>query len=221
MPFPKRKPTEAHQVVMEPLSSFVNPISYGYLISTPWGTTRQVITVNAAGVLGQAAATVRLGSLLWAAITAPAVTSSVRLSMLSITHWHSLGLPVPQPIPEVAGERQAFTSPRDESGQLLLLTGHPDDDGKRRLFMPGMPRDWAEHGLLTKRGWEHLLQHARGLIMGLGVESPLHSVEWLLAYPGALEPSVDNPTGVAFRFVKHVRVCSHTDKAPEVTGLDW
>jgi hypothetical protein len=55
--------------------------------------------------------------------------------------------------------------------------------------------------------------------MGLGPGSGVATVEWLLAYPGTLEPTPDNLTGVAFRRVNHVRVCYHTDRAPDVGGI--
>ena len=63
------------------------------------------------------------------------------------------------------------------------------------------------------------MEQARALIMGLGVEGGVAPVDWLLPYPDTLAPTADNPRGVAFRRVRHIRVCSHVDKAPEVTGI--
>lgn len=217
--FPKRKPTEAAVLGMLPLTDFLLPISYGFIIDTPFGTTRQSITVNAPQFIGNEEAARRYGRLLWQGVTAPAVTNSVILRMMTVTYWNALSLSVPQPVDETRGERMAFGTGRDNAAQLLMLTGHPDDDGKRRLFLPSVPRDWVANGLLTPRGWEELMAHARSLIMAFGFGSETATVNWLIPYPGALEPTVANPVGVAFRHVKHVRVCYHTDRAPDVTGL--
>lgn len=219
MPFPKRRPPDAAAAQMIGLDEVLHPISFGYIVRAPWGTTRQMLTVDAAQFIGNEEATLRYGQALWRGVTAPAVTSSVELLSMSVIYWKGIGLGVPHPVLEARGEHHAFTAGRDDSPQLLLLTGHPDDDGKRRLFMPGVPRNWVAHGLLTPEGWEKLMGHARALIMGLGPGSGVSTVDWLLAYPGALEPSLTNPTGVAFRRVHHIRVCYHTDRAPEVTGL--
>jgi hypothetical protein len=201
------------------LESFLNPVTFGYLVDTPWGSTRQWITVNSPGTVGNDEAERRLGREIWMGVTAPAVTSSVHLTLQSVTHWKGLALSVPVPVADAAGELHAFTAPREHSAQLLLLTGHPGDDGKRRLFLPGVPRHWVANELLTPTGWEQLMAHARALIMGMGPPNPGGTLEWLLPYPEVLEPTINNPRGVAFRRVQHVRVCYHTDRAPDVTGL--
>lgn len=219
MTFPQRRPTEASQLQMLPLSDFLHPVTFRYWVGAPWGQTRQAITVNAPNFLGNDEALVRLGRLLWLGVTAPAVTSSVRLELMAIHVWRGAGLGVPHPVAQAEGQHHAFTAPRDETPQLLMLTGHPDDDGKRRFFLPGVPRNWVGNGLLTAAGMESLMGHARSIIMGLGAEGGAQPLDWLWAYPGALEPTVENPTGIAFRRVVHIRVCYHTDRAPDVTGI--
>lgn len=217
--WPARKPTDAAQLSMLPLTDFLHPITFRYWVGAPWGLTRQALTVNAPNFLGNAEALLRLGRLLWLGVTAPAVTTSVRLELMAIHAWRGSGIGVPQPVAETKGQRTAFTAPREQSPQLLMLTGHPDDDGKRRFFLPGVPRNWVADGLLTPAGWEELMGHARSIIMGLGAEGGAQPLDWLWAYPGALEPTLENPVGVAFRRVRHIRVCYHTDRAPDVSGV--
>lgn len=220
MTFPKIIPQRAEQLQMLPLSDFLWPVSFTYLMDTSWGSTQQTLTVDSPLQYDDAAATVRLGRMLWNAVVAPATSSSTRLSLMSVTSWKGLGVSVPHPVAEMRGQRLALTTAREDTPQMVMLTGHGDNAGRRRLFMPGAPRDWVANGLLTSDGWLNMMQQARGLVMGMGYGSPLYSMNWLIAYPGVLAPQVGNVTGVAFRFVRHVRVCWHADKAPEPSGLD-
>lgn len=210
---------DAASLLMLPLEQFAWPVTYGYIVATPWGTTRQSLTVNVPQLEGMPDATRLLGRLLWGTVTAPAVIGDVKLTHVSVTFWKSLGVAIPMPIQELRGNLIGRASPREHTPQMVMLTGHADDDGKRRFFFPGAPRGWVKDGLLQKEGWEHLLPHAAGCMLGLQEPALSSGLEWLIAYPGVLESTLENFTGVAFRRVTHLRVCHHTDKAPEVTGI--
>lgn len=219
MIFPNRKPTIAAERGMVALEDLINPISYGYIVQAPWGTTRQILTVEVPGLVGQDAAIKRLGWLLWGITTAPAVVGSVRLTHLSVTTWKALGVAVPEPVPEIRGNKIGTASARADSPQLVMMTGHLDDDGKRRWFLPGAPQHWHDGELLNTTGFEELIPHARGIMLGLASPGLGSGIELLIAYPGLLEPNLENMTGTAFRRVTHMRVVHHLDKSPEVSGI--
>lgn len=219
MTFPMRKPLYAADRAMIGLEELEWPVSFGYIVQAPWGTTRQMLTVNVPTLTDNLAATRRLGWLLWGIITAPAVVGDVRLTHVSVTFWKSLGVAVPMPVTEIPGNRIGTAARRADTPQMVMLTGHGDDDGKRRWFLPGAPSHWTRGGLLTVDGYEALLPHATGCMLGLATPGLGSGIEWLIAYPGILQETPGNLTGTAFRKVTHLRVVHHLDKAPEVTGI--
>jgi hypothetical protein len=135
------------------------------------------------------------------------------------TSWKTLGGPVPYAGIEGRGNRIWTPSSRRNSPQMVMLTGHDDDDGRRRFFLPGAPSNWSRDGLLTREGWENLLPHAAGCMLGLAEPGLASGLEWLIAYPNVLEASLANLPGVAFRRVQHLRVCQHVDSAPGPSGM--
>lgn len=219
MSFPLRRPTNAATLQMLGLEQLAWPVTYQYFLDTPFGETQQTLTVNVPQLEGMTEATKRLGPLLWSVLTAPAVVGDVRQYLCWVTTWKAYGVPWPVGGIEGRGNQIALSSSRENTPQIVMLTGHHDPDGKRRLFMPGAPRHWSENGLLTTTGWEQLLAHANGLMLGLATPDLLSGLEWLIAYPNVLEASLGNLPGVAFRRVQHLRVCHHTDKAPEPSGM--
>lgn len=195
------------------------PITYTYFIATPWGETQQTLTVNVPQLEGQTEATKRLGQLLWGSFAATAAVGDVSMYLTWVTTWKAYGVPQPVAGVELRGNLIDLAAPQDETPQLVLLTGHDDDAGRRRLFLPGAPRSWVSGGFLTTAGWEALLPHAAGCLLGLAEPGLNSGLEWMIAYPNVLEASLTNLPGVAFRKVKHIRVCWHTDKAPGPSGI--
>jgi hypothetical protein len=220
MSFPQRKPTDASHLAMQGLEEFAWPVTYSYFIQAPWGQTQQRLTVNVPQLEGLTEPTKRLGPLLWATVTAPAVVGDVSMYLCFVTTWKAYGVPQPVGGLELRGNLIAPSSTRDNTPQLVMLTGHDDKPGRRRLFMPGAPRDWTADGMLTREGFETLLPHAAGCMLGLAEPGLNSGLEWLVAYPNVLEASLSNLPGVAFRKVRHLRVCQHLDKAPEPSGMD-
>jgi hypothetical protein len=219
MSFPIRKPTSASQLGMLGLEQVTWPVTYTYLIDTPWGETQQQLTVDAPALVDQMTPTKALGRLLWGSFAAPAAVGDVSMYACLLTTWKAYAGPVVAPGPELRGNLFGSASPRGETPQAVMMTGHNDDDGRRRLFFAGAPNNWAENGLLTMAGWEGLWPHCVGLTTGLMSPGLSAGLEWLLAYPDRLESSLTNLPGVAFRKVTHLRICWHTDKAPEPSGI--
>lgn len=217
--FPLRRPTDPALLGMLGLDDFAWPVTYTFFMSTPFGETQQSITVNAPQLEGKTEATKRLGPLLWSVLTAPAVVGDVSMYLSFSTSWRAYGVPQPYAGIEGRGNLIGLSSSRERTPQIVMLTGHLDNAGRRRLFVPGAPRHWSSDGLLTTPGWEALLPHAAGCMLGLAEPGLASGLEWLIAYPNVLEASLANLPGVAFRRVTHLRVCSHTDKAPEPSGM--
>jgi hypothetical protein len=212
--FPKRKPpTAAHRDMID-LAALTWPVTYVWEVRAPWGDTQQTLTVEVPALEGKLAATERLGAHLWSVCTAPAVSGFVSLTGMGYVAWKQGGIASVAPVVPHYGDQPALPSSRENTPQLVLLTGHADKAGRRRFFLPGAPRMWSANGLLTRGGFEALIPHARGMMLGLATPSLGSGIEWLLVYPGEVEPNVDNLTGTCFRRVTHVRVCHHTDKAP-------
>lgn len=216
--FPKRKPLHAALREMIDLAELEWPVTYMYEVSAPWGLTRQELTVNVPALVDNFAATERLGLALWSLVTAPAVSGFVALQGLSWVPWRFGAAAPPSPTLPRFGDRIAVPASRDNSPQLVFLTGHGDKASRRRFFLPGAPREWVSEGLLTREGFEQLLPHASGMMLGLATPELGSGIEWLLVYPGEVQGNPDNPTGTCFRRVKHVRVCWHVDRAPDVPG---
>lgn len=219
MSFPQRRPTDPAMLGMMGLEDFAWPVTYTYFIRAPWGETQQRLTVNVPQLEGMTEATKRLGALLWSMVTAPAVVGDVRMYLAFVTTWKAYGPPVVAGGLELRGNLIDYAAPRDATPQLVMLTGHNDDYGRRRLFMPGAPRTWTANGLLKPAGFETLLPHAAGCMLGLQEPQLASGMEWLIAYPNVLEATLGNLPGVAFRHVRHLRVCWHLDKAPEPSGM--
>ena len=219
MIFPKRKPINAAQREMIDLNELAWPVTYSYYVNAPWGTTRQLLTVNAPALADNVAATQRLGAVLWGVVTAPAVVGSVSCSSFGCTIWRGAGIETLVPFPTLYGNAIGTAAARENTPVLCTLTGHGDSDGRRRFYLPGAPANYVANGLLQKAGFEALIEHATGCMLGLATPDLGSGIEWLHAYPGILEPSPENVVGIAFRRVVHCRVLWHVEKAPEVTGI--
>jgi len=206
---------------MEPASAFAWPITCRWTMLLPWGLTSQTLTVNVPSLAGDIEASRIFGRYLWSLTMAPAISRLVELLTAEVVCWSATPLSSLDLGNGAVGQKFSGVSRRDDTPQVVLLTGSLDAFGRRRLFLPGAPPDWSEGGLLTKDGWEGTLSHARALWMGLQPIAPNVVSEWLVAYPRAVLPSPENPSGLGLRRIRGVRVCHHTDRAPDLSGAMW
>lgn len=197
------------------------PITCRFYYTTPWGWTQQELSLHVPGLAEKYDETEALAKLLWSLTIAPAISRQCQLYATDLVVWRGLAVPKPLVSDTQTGQLFARASTRESSGQLVLLTGDGEPRWRRRFFFGGIPTDWADDNLLTTKGWEGLVAHARGMIMGLGTQHPDPQAEWLVAYPRVVTPTGTNPHGVGFRPVTSVRVCWHTDKAPELSVGGW
>lgn len=220
MAFPIRE-RRATDMGMKPITDYVWPVTYRFDMRAPWGRTQQELTVDIPLLRDRIATSRTLGLALWQTLIAPAISSDVELEQVWCATWRSSEVFLPQMAVFQFGLQPGRGTERDHAGQLVLMSGHADNAGMRRLFLPCVPRSWVSEGLLTSTGFEALIQHARAMYMGLSFLQPSVMSRWLIAYIDAVEKTGGNPYGVAFREVTHVRVCQHTDKAPTQPSGLW
>lgn len=197
------------------------PVTYRWLYAAPWGLTQSELTVNVPALRDNVAASGKLGYALWERSVAAATTGSTVLQAVDFIPWRFAPAPLFGLEPPVAGLLAGIAAPRAESGCLVMHTGHLDRLATRRLPLPGIPYRWIADRLVTVGGRQALEAVGQLMIMGMGGTLTGSPMTWLVAYPGLLEPTISNPSGVAFRTVEYLRVQWHTMKAPEPSSEPW
>lgn len=197
------------------------PCTFRYHVKAAWGETQQVLTVDAPGLYDMIGASVQLGLELWQRGVALATTRSTSLLWWETVAWKASSIPVPQIATTAFGLLSGTPAPRFVTPQLELLTGHADDLGFRRFPLAGAPAEWQSLGILTHGGMNAAELAGRILMLGLGTHMSGSPMQWLLTYPQLLPADVENPSGVAFRVVTNLRVCTFPDRAPEPSTEPW
>jgi hypothetical protein len=206
---------------MLPLEQFLWPVTLRWNLECEWGETQQIMTLDAPGLQGDLEGTMRLGSIVWSRAVAPATVLSTKLVSTDVVMWRFQPSPLTMLDGQTRGTLAGAPAPRDQSACIMSLTRHLDSRGVRRFPLPGIPAHWVGDGVLTPGAFDTLEQLGGMWIMGLMSVVAGGSLEWLHAYPGALEPSVVNPAGVGFRKVARVAGCWHTRRAPVPSGAPW
>lgn len=203
---------------MVALADVAWPISWRFDLRAPWGFTQQFLTVDCPELWDDVDSSVRLGRSLWRRALATASVRDLELLSYDTVTW-GVGTP-PQPtiVTDSHGLQLGVGTGRADSVQLVLHTGHMDRWARRRVPLPAVPSSWVRDGSLTSGGWGITRTLAQALMlggMGAFVGSPFQLMH---AYTGVVPAATDNPQGVAFRRVTHVRVVQFTDKAPDASS---
>lgn len=196
-------------------------MTWHYEVLTRWGWTSHDLTADVPMLAGNQDASRLFGQALWQLAIAPAISGTAELRIMWTATWRQISVPVPVPVSGARGLQLGSGTSREESAQLVLLTGHNDDMGRRRIFLPAVPQNWVRNELLQPLGMEALTTLVRGWYMGLRPIAPDIRLRWLIAYLDVIDGEVGNPYGVGFREVNYVRVCQHTDRAPELPSGLW
>jgi len=191
------------------------PMTIRYHISAPWGMSQITLSVDVPEFHDQPASSLLLGRELWDRSIASAMTRDVMLEIVETWTWRMGWGSFVAPQTNVRGGQIAPAAPRRDSGCLVLHTGHSDNYARRRLILPGIPRSWAHDGLLTDGARGALETMAQFMVMGMCGHLNGAPMIWLNHYPDVDKGDPTNPFGVAFRRVEFVRVCWHTDRAPD------
>lgn len=203
------------------LSELAWPISWRWHINAPWGAYNLVLSADAPSLVDNVPASQRLGKLLYALSVAPATTTSTRPVYQETVCWRQSDVPTAEGVSNLQGARFGGAAARSSSACLVMLTGHEDRRGKRRLYLGGIPSGWAQDGLLTAPGAERLQEIARSLIAGLVAGTGDLLMRWVIAYPRSVP--IAGPIGqeVSFRLVQSLRVCQYLERTPDLSGLIW
>lgn len=203
------------------LSEFAWPITYRWHIQSPFGVYVSSLSVNAPQLEDQAEAAHRYGQMLYQGTVATATCRSSHPFIQEMVQWKVSDVPSVSQPSGIEGHLFGLAAPRDQTGVLVLHTGHADGRGRRRLYLGGMPRSWSLDGLLTVAGAEGLQTLGRSIINGLVAGSGPLPAELLVAYPYSVP--VSGPIGreVSFRRVSHIRVCQHTARTPDLAQGIW
>lgn len=213
--------TEAEGLGLIDLPQLEWPITYRYTVRLPWGYTRQVLTVNALGLGDSPDRAVELGRQLWTRTVAPATSRHVELVTHDTVAWRFF--PAALPMAHVATYGLISQEPAlpEETPCVVLDTRIRGTRRFRRFFIGGAPRSWVVGRQLTWGGMYALEGWCQLALMGLRSRHHGGPFEWLVHYPHALTPTMENPSGVGFRRVTDLRLCSYTSKAPDPSGEPW
>lgn len=188
-----------------------------YHMSAPWGLTQVSLTVDAPELYGKVPESVQLGLELWNRSIATAMCRSVYLEFQDTICWHQIPIGMPIPRLQVRGQLFGASTGRDDSACIVMHTGHADSYARRRMILPGIPKSWVVDGLLTENGMGKLEDLGHMMMMGMAAHITGGPMAWLIAYPDALDPEPGNFTGVGFRSVEYLRICHHTERAPDTS----
>lgn len=161
------------------------------------------------------------GVRLWRDFIATAITRRVTVDVIEMVRWRYTPLPIVIPSAGFAGKSGLPTARVENTAQVVLHTWHADPRARNRFPLPGMPATWATNQQLNDSGMAEIYKWASILVMGLGVGVGGSPFRWLVAYPDAVESTLANLRGVAFRTVEGLRILSYCDKPPDSIPIDW
>lgn len=210
------------QLGMLEAGDFNDPVSYRFEMRAPFGLIAAELTVDIKILINDASYYGTIGESLWSASIATAISTAVSLDLVWFVRWRASPLALPH-VPSFARRGRQSGSPIGKAHCPLVVmhTGHSDNYAARRITLPSTPAVWQADGMLTSRGWDSLMAWAQGLRMGLAADDLGGDLQHLIAYPGVVEPTIDNLNGVGFRRVTHLKVLQFTDKAPNFDGGIW
>jgi hypothetical protein len=197
------------------------PVSYRYHTLASYGRTQQELTVDIPALLDQSGPTQQFGLELWKRVVAPATVRSAQLLYWETVVWKGLPIPGVAPAVNVFGLLDGASASRDDQAVTVLHSGHADDLGRRRFFLPAIPAAWVAGGLLTRGGLDAIETWGRMAYVGLARHVTAAPALWLMRYPDLLPAGPGNVTGVAFRRVEYLRCCWHTERAPDQSSEPW
>jgi hypothetical protein len=206
---------------MDGLLAYEWPVTWRYHVSAPFGRTQQLLTVDVPAFAGSIEHSQQLGLELWSRGLAGASTVGLELLEWDTVCWRLAPAALPLQAFGARGHNSGPSTGRDRAAFLTLETGLLDSFGFRRLCLPAIPESWALGNQLSFAGWDGLLTIAEGLNIGLQQPIAGGPYQWLIPYPELLPASPSNPSGVAFRKVTKVRVCSFLDRAPDPSALPF
>lgn len=191
------------------------PLTYRFIVSTPYGMSRTNLSINVPRFEGELEAAGKFGVALWGLTVAMATSDECWLTGLEVIQWKLAPIAVPVFISPVRGLAPLSCGARAHSGCIMAHSGVSDGLAARRVVIPGLPTEWSASGFVTSVGLRALEGVAKVLVMGCGGEIGGCPSELIVAYDGLLEPAPGNLSGVAFRHCEYLVPVQHTTRAPD------
>lgn len=213
---------DALQLGMIPLGILSQPITIRYLVDTNFGFTTQDLTLDVPDLNPTLEVLSRFCPSIWERTYGAALSSSAKCSIATVVFWKtSASIVMTVPFLTRSGGVRLTPASQKNSGVAVLHTGHSDRFARRRVYLPAIPAAWSNDGMLNETGKTRLMNQWFTIYMAFKGSALANPYRWLIAYPRVVESGSGNFFGVAFREPFSIRVCSHTAKPPEGSGLDW
>lgn len=191
------------------------PLSYRFGVSAPWGRSHFDLTWNIPTAPQIGLMFPEYGQFMLRASIALAMSWRARVDSAWVCRWAEDAVWTPLDWSQLAGQESGAVAARGDSACITMMSDHTDPEGFRRLTIPGVPAAFAEEGMLTTYGAEQVQTLARAMIAGTGLDMGASSPVWMMLYPNAYPEGIVPAARVGFRYVRRVRVCQHTDRAPD------
>jgi hypothetical protein len=213
---------DALSLRMIPLGILQQPLTFRFLLDTPFGFTYQDLTLDVPGLNTDLETLSRFGDSIYKLVYGSAASASVHCSLATVVFWKATSaLIMNVPLPTAGGQVNLPAGTKENSAVVVLHTGHGDNYARRRLYIPGFPRAWSHEGLLNGTGQTKLYNAVATWYMAFKGSALANPYRWLIAYPRVVQSDETNFFGVAFRQPEFFRICNHTGKPPDGPGLDW
>lgn len=213
--------SDLQQLGLLALSSFQWPITYRYTYATPWGLTRQEITLDVPPLNGYLQESADFGVVWWRSSIATAISEQVALISCQAQIWFGATFPWPAFAGLVSGRYPGAAAGRNECACIMMHSGHRDDLAMRRLLLPGTPRAWVEDRMINPTGLRQLETMSAFLVMSsFGfVEDLPGPIGWAVRHTNVRRGPLHVDQG--FRKVKYLRVNQYTSRAPDASVEPW
>lgn len=207
---------------MIPLGILNQPMTFRFLLDSPHGFTYQDLTLDIPDLQTDLETLSRFASSIYNLTYGSASCTSLQASIATVVFWKATAALIKTvPLVAAGGQVHATHGAREDSGVVVLHTGHADNFARRRLYIPAMARNWVHEGVLNGTGQTQLYNAVATWYMAFKGSALPNPYRWLIAYPRVVQSDETNFFGVAFRQPEFFRICSHTGKPQEGSGLDW
>lgn len=197
------------------LDEVVWPLTYVYTIAVPWGYAKMEITVDAPALVDNLESTAATGLPIFNRAIAPAISFLCTHLTCDIWVWKR-GFAVDGGSLHPPGQNGIFPLGKSHGIVALMMSGHTDKRGKRRLYFPACPRSYIDsRGQLTDFGAGEMLTVLRGWYAGFSAGIENSSFRWLNVFPDAITEPLTGFKRPGFRDVTHVRLCQYTVPVPD------
>ena len=196
----------------EKITDFQAPFLMRWMTATPSGVGINALALDMPETMGSGEAAckgfARMLGILWS----PMASFSSEVTFIEAISLRDPFASWSQPVQNVKGAGFGGTSHISKSLVWMLMTGHTDAWGRRRLYFPGTSSSWVEGNVLAPDHWDRAQAYGRGFIAALGAEGVYRTATALIyrpAMPG--HPNVEFRTA-GLRRVLSVRALTYLDR---------